>query len=295
MSAAPRFPVVVDGRLHAPGTPVLAAEDQGFALGLAAFETVLVEDGHAYFLADHLARLARGAAGLDIPWPPPYDPRACLATLVEALDPVDRAVFAARVTLSRGVVGRGPTLVVTARTVDAVPAAGVRVQVSSLRKLGDDAVGRLKSTSRVRYVLAREEARRAGAWEALLLTPDGDLSECTVSNVFVVRAGKLRTPSTEHGCLGGLVRARILESLVQEPLEVAGRRLEVSAERIGSAELGDAEEVFLTNTTARVIPVSELTGAADQPLAYPGARGVVTRAVRARIDELEARDREPRA
>ena len=48
--------VYVNGRIYPSNTPVLCAEDQGFLLGLSVFETTLVEDGHVYFLSEHLER-----------------------------------------------------------------------------------------------------------------------------------------------------------------------------------------------------------------------------------------------
>ena len=289
MSDVPAFPVYVDGRLHPAGTPVIAAEDQGFLLGLAVFETLLVEEGTTSFLDDHLARLRRGAAGLGIPWPPPWDPRDALATFLVALEAPRAAV---RLTLSRGVPGRGASLVITARPVDPIPKPGVRVLVSSLRKLGHDPLENLKATSRLRHVLAREEARGAGAWEALLLNDADELAEATVSNIFLVADDVLRTPAIESGCLGGIVRDRILADLEREPVRDArGRPLSVEVGRVGRDTLARAGEVFLTNTTGGVVPVVEVFGGEHPPVTLPGEDGPVTRQIAARLALLQAGDR----
>ena len=71
VSSPQSFPVFVDGCIQPAGAPAIPAEDTGFLLGLAVFETLLVDDGHAFFLDEHLARLRRGAQRLSIPWPPP--------------------------------------------------------------------------------------------------------------------------------------------------------------------------------------------------------------------------------
>ena len=296
MSGPEPFLVLVDGRRHPAGAAVLAAEDQGFLLGLAAFETLLVQDGHASFLDAHLARLARGAAGLSIPWPPPVEPRSALATYIDALGGRRAAV---RLTLSRGVPGGEPTLVITAREVEPIPAGGVSVLVSSVRKLRDDPLEDLKTTSRLRYVLAREEARRAGAWEALLLNQADELTEGTVSNVFLVADGALHTPAIESGCLGGIVRERLLAELEREALEVGGASVPLTVGRVPRGLLTRAEELFLTNTTGGVVPVREVMGEAGEepragraPLLFPGPAGPVTERVRARLATLEEADRD---
>ena len=190
-----------------------------------------------------------------------------------------------RLTLSRGVPGQGPRLVITAREVDPVPAEGVKVRVSELRLLGGDPLMELKTTSRLRYVLAREEVRARGAWEALLVNAAGDLAEGTVSNLFLVAGRRLRTPSRDSGCLGGIVRERILADLERAPLD--GVTLEVG--RVPASALADADELFLTNTTGGVVPVSELLG--PEPRRFAGPAGPVTRAVQARYGALQAADR----
>ena len=57
------------GRLHPAGSALLSVEDQGLQLGLALFETMLVDCGHAYFVEAHLERIKRAAHELDIEWP----------------------------------------------------------------------------------------------------------------------------------------------------------------------------------------------------------------------------------
>jgi branched-chain amino acid aminotransferase len=294
-NAEPPFPVYANGAVHPAGTPVLAAEDQGFLLGLSVYDTLLVEEGCIYFLEDHLARLARGAAELGIAWPPPWDPAEALQRTAEALD--GRAA-ALRITLTRGVPGRGPTLVVTPRALERLPAAGVDVLVSAHKKLVGNPLESLKSTNRLRNVLAREEAQRHGAWEALFPTDQGDLTEGTVSNLFVVVDGELRTPPIERGCLGGITREKLLASLTEEPLPApnaaAGTRLAAVCARVETEDLRRADEVVLTNTTQRVIPIRSVLGLEPPVLGLPGGAGHVARALRERLARLEDRYRQER-
>jgi branched-chain amino acid aminotransferase len=280
--------VYVNGRIAPSNTPVVCAEDQGFLLGLSVFETVLVEDGHVHFLGEHLDRLRNGALKLDIPWPPPWGIEGAILELIAA-EGARRC--AARVTYSRGVAGR-PTLVVTVRSLEPLPDEGVRISVASYRTLADDPLGGLKSSNRLRYVLAREEARERGAWEALLLNHEGDVAEGSVSNVFAVNGGELVTPSLDRGGLGGIVRGVILTELERDPPVVAGGgRMRVSEGRLELERIASAEEIFLTNTTGGVIPVRELLGMGDRRLEFLGASGPVTRQAANRLAAAEKRDR----
>lgn len=272
------FPSFVNGRIAAPGAPAVRADDAGFLLGLSVFDTVLFEDGAFVFLEDHLARLADGAGELGIPWPPPHDPERALAELVRAMG--EPGPLALRLVLSRGPEGGPPTFAIAPRAVVRPPDPGVAVILApELRRAGDP-LGRVKSTSRIAYVLAREEAQRRGAWEALFLSDEGDVLEGTISNVFAVVDGALVTPSVERGCLPGTARARILEELAREPLRPDGRALPVREGRLERDELARASEVFLTNTTGGALPVVRVQGVAEE---LPGAAGPVLRGVRERL------------
>ena len=102
-------------------------------------------------------------------------------------------------------------------------------------------------------MLAREAAQRDGAFEALFCTDEGDVCEGTFSNVFAWRRGAVVTPGVERGCLPGIQRAHILAELAQ-----LGVPVRVGAPR--ALRAGARGEVFLSNTTGRVIPVVEVRG-----------------------------------
>jgi branched-chain amino acid aminotransferase len=273
MSVAERFPSWIDGRLCGPGEGTVSTDDQGFLSGLSVFETVLYESGTAWLLDRHLARLANGARELGIA--PRFDPQRAVRELCAALGARDCAL---RITLTRGVPGAGATLVVGARAIVRPPDPGVRVTLERGAKDAHDPLESVKTTNRLRNVLLRERALAAGAYEALLGTREGDVSEGTLSNVWAVVDGIVVTPSTERGCLAGVMRGLILEALAEERLPQRIGRLE-------EAELARASEVFLSNTTGRVLPVVEVLGLATR---LPGSAGPVFRRLREAIRAREA-------
>jgi len=117
-------------------------------------------------------------------------------------------------------------------------------------------LGRHKTTSRLAWDLAREEARAADADEVLLFSPDGELLEGAASNVFVVRAGgDIYTPPLSADILPGVTRAVVLE--LCSPLGIMVHEAPVPLEM-----LRWASEVFVTNSVQEILPLREVAGRA---------------------------------
>ena len=185
------------------------------------FETLRVRGGRPTELAEHVARLRRSAAGLDIALPDDLDAQltAGIAALLAA-DGLDGPAGDAsvRITVSRGPFrGRGllppaevvaPTIAIQAWPVVPAPAdhleRGLHLVASAVRRDPTNPLVTLKTTSRADYVYARLEARRAGADDALFLTIDDHLSEGTTANIFLVRGTRSSRPrrSTARSCPG---------------------------------------------------------------------------------------------
>jgi len=130
-------------------------------------------------------------------------------------------------------------------------ANGVSMKVSSWRRHDPNAVPTAaKGTGMyVNSSLAKVEAIKAGYDEAILLAPDGNVSECTGENIFVVREGKLLTPpSSDSGAL---------EGITQKSVETIARDLghEVHYQQLIRTDLYTADEAFLTGTAAEVVPI----------------------------------------
>jgi D-alanine transaminase len=150
-----------------------------------------------------------------------------------------------------------PTLLLT---VLPIPAAVARQQACGiacvLLPFARDAAfpwGTMKLVGHVSAVIGRRQALRRGADEGLYVTRDGEVTEGTTSNLFVVARGVLRTPPRESGVLGGVTRDLVLR---------LARRLGLSVreEPIGTARLRRAAEVFVTASTVEVLPVVRLDG-----------------------------------
>ena len=130
-------------------------------------------------------------------------------------------------------------------------ANGVSMKISSWRRHDPNAVPTAaKGTGMyVNSSLAKVEAIKAGYDEAILLAPDGNVSECTGENIFIVRKGRLITPPTSD--------SGALEGITQQSVETIARDLGygVSYEQIIRTDLYTADEAFLTGTAAEVVPI----------------------------------------
>jgi len=276
--------VSVDGRIVPAEEARISVLDLGLQLGLAVFETLLVEGQRIFYFAEHVERMRSGARALGIEWPERFDAERAMLAFAARSGPERRAV---RAMLTRGVPGVGASLVVTARAVEPPPAEGVELVVARERVLSGDPVVAIKSTNRARNVLAREEARARGAWDALFATEEGDFTESTIANLFCVHAGELTTPALDRGCLPGVTRARVIE--LARALEAIDEGSSVVEGRVEPRDVERADEVFLTNTTGGVVPVRAVRGLRAE---LPGPAGEWTRALAERLrTDQDARSR----
>lgn len=226
-------------------------DDRGLLLGDGLFETILVKDGQAILLDDHIARLQSGCTVLGLPLPDTDDARdLCRETIAgSGLGDLRGAL---RLTLTAGSGGRGldrpevcePHIFATVAA-SPRPSGPVALKTSEIRRNEGTPTSRLKTLSYLDNVLARRQAAPA---EALLLNSAGEIAGAAAANVFWVRSGRLFTPSLECGALDGVMRRQVMA--------VA----DVEAVRAPRAMLETAEAIFLTNSLIGVRAVARLDG-----------------------------------
>jgi branched-chain amino acid aminotransferase len=139
---------------------------------------------------------------------------------------------------------------------------GVRMKISTWRRM-DPNINPVAAKGTGIYVnssLAKVEALKAGYDEAILLNTNGEVSEATGENLFVVTDGVLRTPPLSSGALEGITRHSVM---------TIARDLgyEVREEALLRTDLYLADEAFLTGTAAEVVPIREVD---DRPIGDPG-------------------------
>jgi branched-chain amino acid aminotransferase len=145
---------------------------------------------------------------------------------------------------------------------------GVRTKISSWQRHDPNAVppGAKGTGMYINSSMAKVEALKGGYDEAILLSPQGFVSECTGENIFIVRRGKILTPPVSAGALEGITQSSVM---------TIARDLGYDAEvcNILRSDLYTCEEAFLTGTAAEVVPIREID---DREVGEPGP---ITRAI----------------
>jgi len=254
----------IDGAVVSRDEAKVSVLDHGFLYGDGVFEGIRAYAGRIFRLEDHLRRLAAGARALALEIPGGIE--AARRVILETARAHGQPDAYIRLVVSRGVGELGvdpttcpePRMVCIAAAIRIFPpeklAEGISLATSSLRRPGPDVIDPcVKSLNYLNNALAKLEARQRGADEALLLNARGTIAEASVANVFAVRDGQLSTPPPTDGALPGITRLSVLELARELGLPAAERSL-------GRADLFAADEVFLTGTGARIVPVSSLDG-----------------------------------
>lgn len=234
--------------------------DRGFLLGDGVFETLPAMAGRLFRLADHLARMGRGAdlLGLSAPLPDVDMRRAALATL--AANGLGHDDASLRITYTRGPGPRGllpPETPETTLLITAAPAMPTlrpaTAIISSQRRNEHAPTARIKCLNYLDNILARREAAQAGADEGLMCNSSGALAGASAANLFMVEDGVLLTPAVAEGALPGVTRGVVLGLA-----GVAGITVEETS--IASQRLSRATEAFLTNSLIGVRPLVAVEG-----------------------------------
>jgi len=251
----------VNGRFGPLADAVVSVEDRGFQFGDAVYEVIRTYRGRPFAVDEHLSRLERSAQALQLSLG--HTRAQWIALIDEGLRLSSLPETKIYLQISRGQAPRdhpfpaalSPTTVLTFRELhplnESIRQAGVQAIL-----LDDIRWGRcdIKSVNLLANVLARQRAKEAGAFEAILLR-DGVVTEGSVSNVMVVLNGTIRTAPEGPRILSGVTRAKVLELAKKEGIPVA----ETVVRR---EELLGASEVFLTGTTVEVLPVVRVDGQA---------------------------------
>lgn len=283
----------VNGEFVSKEDAVVSVYDHGFLYGDGVFEGIRAYNGRVFRLDEHVRRLYDSAKSimLELPMTPDEMKRVILDTVRR--NGLRDAYIRPVISRGRGDLGIDPrkcprpTVVVIVDHIQLYPERayreGLRMITATYRKNRPDAINpRIKSLNYMNQIMARIEANLAGAEEALMLSHDGYVCECSADNIFAVRDGEVWTPPAHMGILKGVTRDTVLE---------LARDLGIPAyEKVFTLhEMYTADEVFLTGTGAEVGPVVWLDGRTIGD----GKPGAITQRLIAAYRELTAREGTP--
>ena len=273
--------VYLNGSLIPRNEASVSVLDYGFLYGFGLFETMRAYGGRVFQLNKHLSRLARSAEMLGIAV------TELEGAVMDTLRVNNLGDARIRITISIGEGGmvpdpgtcEKPTVLILASPYTPysreVYEKGFRAVISTIRRNSQSPLSKLKSANYLESMLARQEARKAGADEAICLNEKGLLAEASMSNIFLVSDGILKTPGVESGILPGITRETVIEL-------ASDMSIDTLEQDIRPNELLRAEEAFLTNSLIEIMP---LTTVDDKPVGS-GKPGEITRKLMAAYKEL---------
>ncbi len=264
----------IDGRTTDLGAARVPLLDRGYLLGDGVFETLRTAHGQVFQLDDHAARFRTGlkALGLD-PEVEDLFQEAVALLVADGVPKLGDELYL-RINATTGVMedldGRDAGVTITGICKPFKPypmryfTHGVHL-IQSRRVLEAPSPTRgAKPMSFLPHVMARREAHTRTAHDAILCNGAGRVAEATTSNVFAYQEGTVYAPGTDEGAVDGVTRKLVLGFLADADIPV-DERLELDT-------LREADEVFVTNTTGGVVPVTRFE---DEPVGN-GQKGELT-------------------
>jgi D-alanine transaminase len=230
----------------------IAVDDRGYQFADGVYEVIRVYAGRPFTLAEHLKRLERSAAGVQIPLPlGTADLEVEIRQFIEKQVPKDGMIY---VQLTRGQAERNhvfpdivkPTLLFYAMPLEPLPPVGYGPGLKVM-PVPDERWKRcnIKSIALLANVLAKNQAISSGCDDAVFID-DGYVTEASAANFYAVIDGKVVTPPLGPKILPGITREKLLEldpSIIQRP--------------VAEAEVAGATELFLTSSTKEIMWVSK--------------------------------------
>jgi branched-subunit amino acid aminotransferase/4-amino-4-deoxychorismate lyase len=243
---------------YVEGLLAISPADRGLTHGLGLFETLLALDGRPVALEMHLERLRTGAERLG--WNIADLGTVRIEEAIRGL--LERAALnegraRVRIAVSAGEgdlrsLGKGgeSRMWITAAG-SAPPPESVSLVTASFPRNEASPLAGMKCAAYAENLVALDHARKSGADECLFYNTKGELCEATTSNIFLVRGESVMTPPLASGCLPGTMRARVIACCHELGLPVTEPVLT-------TADLADADEVFITSALRGTVPVKQI-------------------------------------
>ncbi|NIA07006.1 MAG: branched-chain-amino-acid transaminase [Actinobacteria bacterium] len=269
--------VWMDGELLPAEDAKIGVYDHGLLYGDGVFEGIRAYQGRVFKLDRHLRRLYASAQAISLVIP--FTAEQLSRAIYETMEANGQSDAYVRLVVTRGPgdLGLDPgktktpvVFIITDRIalypeqmytegMSIITAKTVRTPAQSLNP-------KVKSLNYLNNILARIEANKAGVSEALMLSCDGYVAECTGDNIFIVKEGKVLTPPVSAGILEGITRDVVIELAAKQ-----GLALEES--QLRQEDIYAADECFLTGTAAEIVPVTKI----DDKVIGTGKPGPITK------------------
>ncbi|MFC4559084.1 D-amino-acid transaminase [Virgibacillus kekensis] len=247
-------------------------EERGLQFGDGVYEVIRIYDGKYYLLEEHINRLFRSAEAIKLELP--FSKEEITDLLLEMLNKNSMTrdgklyMQASRGSAPRDHVFPGDVPANVYAYMQDLP------RKTDLLKTGVSTITQedtrwkkcyIKSLNLLPNVLAKQEAKENGCYEAIL-HEDGLVTECSSSNIYLVKDGNIYTHPATHRILHGCVRMRV-EKFAED------LKIPFVEEAFKLESISDADEMFLSSSTSEVLPVTKV----DNTVIADGNVGKITR------------------
>ena len=253
--------VSVNGRITSEREAAISVFDHGFLYGEGIYEVLRTYHGRPFLFDRHMRRLRNSARMIVLDVPFTDDQLASDIQKTTAAAHLDGMEAYIRVLVTRGIgaltydpaATPTPSVVIIVKPQEDPPPEtyeqGVRVIIVDIVRNHPDTVNpMIKSNNLLNSALAAQQAIRRGAFEGIMRNYRGELSECTTSNLFIVKNGEALTPPLQSGLLPGITREFLFD--IGKDVGVVVREQVMRDQGLFSAD-----EAFLTSTTRQVVPI----------------------------------------
>ncbi|MDP8245128.1 MAG: branched-chain-amino-acid transaminase [Candidatus Hinthialibacter antarcticus] len=266
--------ISINGEDRSKETATVSVFDHGFLYGDGVFEGIRISKGVIFRGERHMKRLFRSAKVIDLDprWAPEQflNEISRLARHWSETNQIDitqtEDPLYVRLIISRGDgdLGMDPRKCPTSKIIVIVDQIklypkeyyedGLMLITSAFRRnTADSTPPQVKSLNYLNNIMAKLEANRAGAAEAIFLNHQSNVVEATADNLFIIREGVVYTPPISDGALPGINREVVIELAPKIGLECKETHITLY-------DLYSADECLLTGTAARVVPVTTIDG-----------------------------------
>lgn len=255
----------VNGDLIPEAEATIPVLDRGFLFGDSVYEVLRTRCGVPFVWREHLDRMRTSASALSLEVD--LDDREIMRRVLETIQRAgateDDDVYV-RIVVTRGT-GSAPNIdlsfapgpATTVLIVRPLPkVAGLPSRLALIPRLRNDRRAldpAIKSGNYLNNVLGLAEAKAAGATDCLFMNADGNATEASTANFYVVDDGAIWTPPLEAGLLPGITRM-----LLRECAENAG--IGFGERDLSEADIGRSNEMFLSSTARDISPVTHVNG-----------------------------------
>ncbi len=252
--------IYLSGKLVDKKKAMISIFDHGLLYGDGVFEGIRSYDCLVFRLKEHIDRLYKSADAIELKIP--MTKTNIMEAVIETLKANHLKDAYIRLVVTRGPGDLGldprkcktPTIFIITDKISLYPKEfyekGLEIVTATTRRNLTTALNpKIKSLNYLNNILAKIEAIKSGTEEAIMLTHDGYVAECTGDNIFIVSNCQLKTPPADVGALEGITRDAVIGLAKKTGVSFQENLFKME-------DVYAADEVFLTGTAAEIIPVA---------------------------------------